>query len=619
MKNAKFLPVFFLILLQVQLEIAAEDRTGGIANNSIMPPVCGIRMYNEHIPPNMESGRADCPSYGTCDDPSIRDNYIPDENTPIKYITLQFNSFCTDSGILPAINLSEVLAHVEDLNNCFEPWRIQFVYDWRFIYSSTYHTLYNEGEEYVSPELWAARHLFTLDGLHRLNIHYLYYWGWWDGQFTLTGGATYPWWQIPEAGSIFLTPAHHSGNQNIMCHEVGHCFGLWHTFEFDGSYWVEPCGPCYDSPGGGDDDFKGDKCSDTPPTTVNDLGCNYPIGIDQCSGEPWGITDIHNYMDYTPFSCWEHFTLQQAGRMHCWLEYANPEWISYAKVESDVNFGLAPLEVQFEGVTSLTPYGWNWDFGDGSSGNDSTPNHIYTTPGVYTPSVSLDAAEGTFNASMARDIWVHADTLKVGSIITEPGESFKIDISVHNSVPISLVEMLLFWIGPADLTLDSASTAGLRTESAPFVDWIYLDHYLKMGKLRICTVDSSLAMKPDTGAIISLWFSPDPEITCTENEIRIEPGIYKTTFTTIRGLYNPSSISGSVLIGQQPIYCGDIDASGKIDLLDVLYIINYLYKSGPVICNQNAADVNNDASVNMLDILYLIAYLYKGGPEPECP
>jgi hypothetical protein len=67
--------------------------------------------------------------------------------------------------------------------------------------------------------------------------------------------------------------------------------------------------------------------------------------------------------------------------------------------------------------------------------------------------------------------------------------------------------------------------------------------------------------------------------------------------------------------------CGDIDSDGLINMLDILYLISYLYKGGAAPGTPegaDVADVNNDNSVNMLDILYLIAYLYKGGPEPVC-
>jgi hypothetical protein len=65
--------------------------------------------------------------------------------------------------------------------------------------------------------------------------------------------------------------------------------------------------------------------------------------------------------------------------------------------------------------------------------------------------------------------------------------------------------------------------------------------------------------------------------------------------------------------------CGDIDGNDTIDLLDILCLVGYLYKSGPAPDIPGAGDVNGDGSKDMLDILHLIAYSYKSGPEPVCP
>jgi hypothetical protein len=65
--------------------------------------------------------------------------------------------------------------------------------------------------------------------------------------------------------------------------------------------------------------------------------------------------------------------------------------------------------------------------------------------------------------------------------------------------------------------------------------------------------------------------------------------------------------------------CGDANSDRNVNMLDILYLIAYLYKGGPAPETPEAADVNNDTSIDMLDILYLIGYLYKGGAEPTCP
>ncbi|MBN2226673.1 MAG: M4 family metallopeptidase [candidate division Zixibacteria bacterium] len=69
--------------------------------------------------------------------------------------------------------------------------------------------------------------------------------------------------------------------------------------------------------------------------------------------------------------------------------------------------------------------------------------------------------------------------------------------------------------------------------------------------------------------------------------------------------------------------CGDADGDELINLLDVLYIIDYLYgvPQGPAPDPLHSADVNADDGINLLDVLYIIDYLYgtPQGPEPNCP
>ncbi|HHI03750.1 MAG TPA: M6 family metalloprotease domain-containing protein, partial [candidate division Zixibacteria bacterium] len=64
--------------------------------------------------------------------------------------------------------------------------------------------------------------------------------------------------------------------------------------------------------------------------------------------------------------------------------------------------------------------------------------------------------------------------------------------------------------------------------------------------------------------------------------------------------------------------CGDTDLSGGINILDVTFVINYLYKGGPAPVPPQSADVNKSGSINILDVTHIINYLYKGGPPPDC-
>jgi len=63
--------------------------------------------------------------------------------------------------------------------------------------------------------------------------------------------------------------------------------------------------------------------------------------------------------------------------------------------------------------------------------------------------------------------------------------------------------------------------------------------------------------------------------------------------------------------------CGDVNADGIIDLADIIYLLNYLFKNGlppvPDICS---GDVNDDEITSVGDVVYLMNYLFKGGPQP---
>jgi Dockerin type I domain/Beta-propeller repeat len=59
---------------------------------------------------------------------------------------------------------------------------------------------------------------------------------------------------------------------------------------------------------------------------------------------------------------------------------------------------------------------------------------------------------------------------------------------------------------------------------------------------------------------------------------------------------------------------GDVNGDGTVNVLDVFYLINYLFAGGPApLCS---GDVNGDGTTNAGDIFYLINFLFAGGPPP---
>jgi len=68
---------------------------------------------------------------------------------------------------------------------------------------------------------------------------------------------------------------------------------------------------------------------------------------------------------------------------------------------------------------------------------------------------------------------------------------------------------------------------------------------------------------------------------------------------------------------QQGYYRGDVNKDGKLNVTDVIYLVNYLFKGGPKpIEFVDQGNVNNDANTNVADVIYIVNYLFKGGPAP---
>ncbi|MFH2037065.1 MAG: C25 family cysteine peptidase, partial [Candidatus Zixiibacteriota bacterium] len=75
---------------------------------------------------------------------------------------------------------------------------------------------------------------------------------------------------------------------------------------------------------------------------------------------------------------------------------------------------------------------------------------------------------------------------------------------------------------------------------------------------------------------------------------------------------------GSFNINYQLYKCGDADDNLTINILDITYNINFLYKGGSAPDPIIIGDADGNGTINILDITYLISYLYKSGPEPIC-
>lgn len=123
---------------------------------------------------------------------------------------------------------------------------------------------------------------------------------------------------------------------------------------------------------------------------------------------------------------------------------------------------------------------------------------------------------------------------------------------------------------------------------------------------------------PTQGLFTTLCFT----LTDQTGLVQIDSGfilpINHLMFTTTE----PEGYGPQYVVGEFPVlpyWPGDATFDGQYrDVSDVVYLINYIYKSGPAPPHPISADINGpDRVIDIEDVLYLINYLYKSGPEPH--
>ena len=63
---------------------------------------------------------------------------------------------------------------------------------------------------------------------------------------------------------------------------------------------------------------------------------------------------------------------------------------------------------------------------------------------------------------------------------------------------------------------------------------------------------------------------------------------------------------------------GDVNTDGVINVLDVVYLLNYVYKNwDPPQLHVCVGDCNCDGAVNPVDVARLVNYVYKGHARPQ--
>lgn len=82
-------------------------------------------------------------------------------------------------------------------------------------------------------------------------------------------------------------------------------------------------------------------------------------------------------------------------------------------------------------------------------------------------------------------------------------------------------------------------------------------------------------------------------------------------------VFNWSDISNVIRATAISTYaCGDVTGEGKVNISDVVTIVNYIFMGSDILVPIQAADANCDSSVNVADAVYITNYIFMGGSSP---
>ncbi len=528
---------------------------------------------------------ADCPIEGPCDNPEMRNTYIPQGGDSITWLKIMIHVFRNSDGTAASASPATVVSQMKELNKDYLPAKIQFSYDWRFVDDTRYRSMSED-------EFFPMKNLYAIDPQRQINVFV----GYVEASYSY---GTFPWDPdcLTNQGGIVMTTPHFVADESTLAHEVGHCLGLWHTFH--GVSEVAPgCAGCRELSNGFETDLTGDFCADTRPTPLNNF-CTELTGTDLCSGTPWAPTPLNNFMGYSGSSCWDRFSEQQKGRMHCWLNSGLATWRCSAGADSDGDVISDLCDNCLD-----TPNNDQADIDFDVIGDACDPCVDSDFDGVGDSGfVSFGCPTGDNCRFVANADQLDTDDDAIGDACdncpndSNPNQRDKNNDGIGDMCDGNL-HIVSYSLPEGKLNIPYSHSLQAINGVQPY-NWVLLGGDLPFG----CNFTG--------GAVGTISGTPT------------WAADYYMTFT-LQDSGNPAqydTISLSIAVIEPPYYCGDANKSGEVDIADALSIINYIFASGVAPNPIESGDTDCSNTVDISDVVVLINYTFAGGAQPcaACP
>ncbi len=301
----------------------------------------------------------------------------------------------------------------------------------------------------------------------------------------------------------------------------------------------------------------------------------------------------------------------------CYIDYAGGVGFT-----ADTTVGWVPFDVSFTASSGFDVNTWTWDFGDGDSAFVQSPVHTYQNAGWHTVTLQIETDSIVRTRVKPNFIKALADSLLSTDAAGDPSATIEVPVYAHNSVPITTIIIPVEYSGSLDVTLDSFSTVGCRTEYFENQTYIHFNPADKQKTIKLVSSTSytALDLPPGEGNVAKLYFTLPGSATYGQTAFVELDGYstYQPRFSGHYAAYQPRVTSSTIAV---LLPRGDVDGFTGINVADLTYFVDYLFNSGtPPLPLPEAGDANCDQRVNISDVTYLVDYLFLDGPEPPtCP
>ncbi len=306
------------------------------------------------------------------------------------------------------------------------------------------------------------------------------------------------------------------------------------------------------------------------------------------------------------------------------LDGLDPLGVNFSAIPKS---GQVPLDVLFTGTSTLPVDTWTWDFGDGDSAFVQAPNHIYDEPGVYDVKLEIESESETLFRDKPHYIVALADTLSGNDTAVFPGQRLSVTLNLVNIPPINRMILPIEYGGTLDLTLDSVSREGCRTDYFEIEQVLNSDinNKRKTYQLIASTDGSQPELPAGSGPVFKLFFAVSGSAAPGQSAVIDLSGysIYELSLSGSYLTYAPELVTPALTYAD---CCEGIrgnvdnDPADEVNVVDITYLVDYMFRGGPFPECGDEADVDGLGAINVADLTLLVDYIFKGGAAPPpCP